>query len=215
LKIKSDDMNNRAATGIATVILIASFIIITATAASVLFDDNINVSTEDYENIIKETVDEISTYIQIKEALGKYYQIDENQYIQKIAILIKPLISNNIDISNLMIKINNGNQVKFISYSEKSELIKSSSLFEHPIWDAIQQDNFGFIVTTDKDRSLIDYNTLNSNTDLAYIIIKLPEDFFMISGDTLIINLIPSTGIIKTITVQAPMPMTKVVSLIY
>lgn len=207
-------MDNKAAIGITTAILMASFIIITATATSVIMDNNIDISVEDYERIITETVDEISTYIQIKEALGKYYLVDEEQCIQKIAILIKPLISNNIDVSTFMIKINNGNQVKFIYYSEKAEFIKSNDLFEHPIWDTINHDNFGLIVTLDKDKSLIDYNTLNTNTDMAYIIIPFSEEFTMKKGDTMEITLIPSTGITKTLTIEAPMPMKKVVSLI-
>ena len=206
-------MDNQATLGITSAILMLSFIIISATATSIFTNFTNNISTDNYDKTIKETIDEISTYIQIKEALGKYYQINEEQYIQKIAILIKPLISCNIDISNLIIKINNGNLVKFFSYSYQADFIKSNTLFEHPIWDNINNSNFGFIMTLDEDKSLFNYNTLNSNTDIAYIIIPLSKELYMNKGDTLEITLIPSTGITKTLTIQAPMPTKKLVSL--
>ena len=206
-------MNNQGATGIATAILLISFILIGATAASVIMGDSGNNPEENYEEILEEALDEISTYIQIKDALGKYNSTTEEQHIQKIAILIKPLFSIDIDASKLMIKLNNGQQIKMLYYSGQADFISSNSLFEHPICNTIRTDKFGFVVTLDKDRSIVDYGIINDNTDMAYLVIKLPEDFTMEKGDVTEITLFPSTGITKTINLKAPLPITQIVSL--
>lgn len=206
-------MNNQGATGIATAILLISFILIGATAASVIMDDSGNNPEENYEEILEEALDEISTYIQIKDALGKYNSTTEEQHIQKIAILIKPLFSIDIDASKLVIKLNNGKQIKMLYYNRQAEFISSNSLFEHPIWTTMTDTDFGFIVILDKDQSIIDYGTINDNTDMTYIIIKLPNDFTMKKGDTLKLTLFPSTGITKTINLKAPLPIKQIVAL--
>ena len=206
-------MNNQGATGIATAILLISFILIGATAASVIMGDSGNNPEENYEEILDEALDEISTYIQIKDALGKYNSTTEEQHIQKIAILIKPLFSIDIDASKLVIKLNNGKQIKMLYYNRQAEFISSNSLFEHPIWTTVTDTDFGFIVILDKDQSIIDYGTINDNTDMTYIIIKLPNDFTMKKGDTLELTLSPSTGITKTINLKAPLPIKQIVAL--
>lgn len=206
-------MNNQGATGIATAILLISFILIGATAASVIMGDSGNNPEENYEEILEEALDEISTYIQIKDALGKYNSTTEEQHIQKIAILIKPLFSIDIDASKLVIKLNNGKQIKMLYYNRQAEFISSNSLFEHPIWTTMTDTDFGFIVILDKDQSIIDYGTINDNTDITYIIIKLPNDFTMKKGDTLELTLFPSTGVTKTINLKAPLPIKQIVAL--
>lgn len=206
-------MNNQGATGIATAILLISFILIGATAASVIMGDSGNNPEENYEEILEEALDEISTYIQIKDALGKYNSTTEEQHIQKIAILIKPLFSIDIDASKLVIKLNNGKQIKMLYYNRQAEFISSNSLFEHPIWTTMTDTDFGFIIILDKDQSIIDYGTINDNTDMTYIIIKLPNDFTMKKGDTLELTLFPSTGITKTINLKAPLPIKQIVAL--
>lgn len=206
-------MNNQGVTGIATAILLISFILIGATAASVIMGDSGNNPEENYEEILEEALDEISTYIQIKDALGKYNSTTEEQHIQKIAILIKPLFSIDIDASKLVIKLNNGKQIKMLYYTRQAEFISSNSLFEHPIWTTMTDTDFGFIVILDKDQSIIDYGTINDNTDMTYIIIKLSNDFTMKKGDTLELTLFPSTGITKTINLKAPLPIKQIVAL--
>ena len=206
-------MNNEGATGIAAAIILVSFILIAATVASVLTDDSSNISKEDLEEMIDDIVDEISTYIQIKDVMGKFYSTGGESRIQKIAVLIKPLFSVDMDASELMIKICNGEQIKMLYFGGQAEFIHSNSLFEHPIWNNMNYDNFNFVVTLDKDKSLVDYNTINDNSDMAYIIIKLSEDFAMKRGDTMTIAFFLSRGIIRTITVEAPMPMKQIVSL--
>ena len=206
-------MNNEGATGITTVILLVSFLLIGVTTASVLTGNSKNISEQDFEKMVDDIVDEISTYIQIKDVMGKYYSTEGEQSIQKIAVLIKSLFSIDIDASELMIKLCNGEQIKMLFYSGQAEFMHSSSLFEHPIWDNMKGDNFNFVVAVDKDRSLVDYNTINDNTDMAYITIKLSEDFAMKKGDTMTITFFLSKGVTRTITVKAPLPMKQIVSL--
>jgi archaellin len=127
--------------------------------------------------------------------------------------MIKPLISDEIELSELTIKLNNGNNLIILSYKGDAAFRDTNDLFEHQIWDNLTENNFGIIATHDKDNSITDYNTINKNTDMAYIIIKLPENFYMKKGDTLTVTLFPSSGIQRTTILEAPLPMKKVVSL--
>jgi archaellin len=215
-------MNNQGANGVATAILLISFILIGATAASVIMSDSVNKPQENYEEILENAIDEVSTYIQIIDVLGKYNSATEEgkynsateeQYIQKIAILIKPLFSIDIDASELMIKLNNGKEIKMLYYNRQAKFISSNSLFEHTQWTTMRNTDFGFIVLLDKDKSITDYGTINDNTDMTYIIIQLPNDFTMKKGDSLEITLFPSIGITKTIHLKAPLPIKQIVSL--
>lgn len=208
---KSDNMNKRGSIGIATGILLISLILITATAASVINNQTGGISEENIEQMLDDVLNEITTYIQIKEKIGKYYTTNGEKQIEKIALLIKPLISQNIDISDLTIKLCNGEDIKILSYSGNTELIGSQKLFDHHIWDKITYDNFGFIVLSDKDDSLESYNVLNK--DMAYIIIKLSEEFAMSKGESMTITLLPLSGTTITLEIEAPLPMSKIVSL--
>jgi archaellin len=124
--------------------------------------------------------------------------------------MIKPLIIQDIDISQLTVKINNGDNVKILEYSGNAEYIESNPLFEHPLWEKTSPNDFSFIITKDTDGSLIDNIIINS--DMAYIIISLSEGFEMVKGDTLIVTLIPLSGQTRTITLEAPLPMSRVIS---
>ncbi len=59
----------------------------------------------------------------------------------------------------------------------------------------------------------MDYDAINDNTDMAYIIINLSEEFSMAKGETMDVTLLPSAGIKKTITLDAPLPMKQLVNL--
>ena len=98
-----------------------------------------------------------------------------------------------------------------ITYSGESEIIGSEKLFDHYIWNNITEQSFGIIATHDKDNSLTNYDIMNY--DIAYIIIKLPEDLNMRQDDKIILKILPEYGMDKTITLEAPMPITKVVNL--
>jgi archaellin len=222
-------MNNLGSSRISTAILLVTFLLVAVTIASVItgrsgidfsskkdndywgknvgFDDSLN---KDMEKILNDVLDDITTYIKILDKMGKFYDIDDQLKIQKIVIMIKPLIIQDIDISDLTIKINNGENVRVLDYSGNAEYIESNPLFEHLIWEKTSVNNFSLIITKDKDRSLINNNVIND--DMAYIIIKLSEDFFMVKGDSLIVTLFPSSGITRTTLLEAPLPMNRVIT---
>ena len=205
-------MNSWGSTGITAAILLISFLLIGVTVASVITGETgVDVTTEeDLEQMLDDVLDEITTYIQIKDKIGKYYDTNDQLRIEKIAIMIKPLIKQDINMSELTIKLCNGNNVKILEYSGNAEYIESNPLFEHPMWGDITSNDYSFVVTLDKDRSLVDYDVLNG--DMAYIIIKLSEDFTMVKGDSITVTLFPSSGLARTTILEAPLPMSRVVS---
>jgi archaellin len=205
-------MNNNAITGISATILLGCIILIAGVAGSVVMN-NSEEEIGQYEQILDNTYNEIVNYIQVKDIVGKYSSINGEKQIDKIAILIKPLFTNNMDTTEFLIKLNNGEQIKILSSSEQTEFIYSNSLFNHPLWNNMRGTGFSIIAIHDKDRSIIDYNTINHNTDMAYIIIPFTEEFAMKKGDTMTVSIIPSTGVIKTIAIEAPLPMQSIVDL--
>lgn len=203
-------MNNEGIAGIALAVILAGIIITAGVTASVILGESENGSEEE---MLNEALDEISTYIQIKDKIGKFYSIEGGKCIQKIALLIKPLFSIDIDVSDLTIKLNNGEQINMLYYSGNAGFINANPLFEHPIWNEQNEENFGFIVILDKDESLVNHSIINKNTDIAYITIKLPENFWLKKGDSMHITLFPSAGIARTIEIEAPAPVTPIVNL--
>jgi len=197
-------MNKWGSTGIVSVIILIGVILSAIAAASIITGETQQTTTEENtDKMVNQVIDEITTYIQIKDQIGKFYKTYGEYKIEKIGILIKPLIPQDIDITGLTIKLTNGYDVKILNYSGKAEFIGKNSLFEHDIWDEITYDSYGFIVTVDKDRSLVDYNILNG--DMTYVIIKLDESFSMPQRGSLTVTLFPSSGIVRTTTLEAPM----------
>ena len=77
----------------------------------------------------------------------------------------------------------------------EAQFVGSQPLFGHSLWDDFPEGTFGFIVTHDKDNSLVNYNTINKNTNMAYIVIKLSEEFALEKGDILVVTLFPESGL--------------------
>jgi len=48
---------------------------------------------------------------------------------------------------------------------------------------------------------------------MAYIIIKLSEDFAMSKGETMTVTFLPLSGTTITFEIEAPLPMSKIVNL--
>jgi len=211
-------MNKTGSMALTSAIALITAILLGVVAVSVLSDSTTSTNSEQdlvelYDQIVDESVDEISTYIKIPDRLGKYYGEPQKQKIEKIALMIKPLVSIDIDISELTIEICNGEKVRILSFNGETDKIGSQSLFEHYLWDKIKEDCYSFIVTHDKDNSIIDYKTINKNSDMGFIIIKLPSDFQMKKGDVLLVSLFPGTGITRNIALVAPLPIKSVVNL--
>jgi len=204
-------MNNWGSSGIVSAVIVIGFLISAVVVASVITGETQGITTEQSpEEVTNQVLDEITTYLQIKDQVGKFYSTYGEKKIEKIALLIKPLIAQDIDITGLTIKLSNGYDVKILNYSGKAELIGKNSLFEHNIWNEIDYDSYGFVVTVDKDRSLVDYNVINS--DMAYVVIKLDQNFAIQQRGFLTVTLFPSSGIARTTTLEAPLAITPVVT---
>ena len=74
-------MNIQGGTGIITAILLVGFILIAATAVSVIMRNSDDMSEQDLEEMANNAIDEISTYIQIKDVMGKYYSTEGEIWI--------------------------------------------------------------------------------------------------------------------------------------
>lgn len=214
-------MGNWSSTGLITILLLISFMLIGMTVTSIMTNNTIGTSTNNtslssfkgnIDQLVDETIDEIQSYIQIRDQKGKYYENNGILEIQKIAILISPLVTQDIDISQLSIQIDNGNIVKILNYNQNSSKLESKTLFEHSIWKDLNGENFEFITICDIDNSIIDSNLINDYSDNAYLIFRLPADMTMEKYDFLKVTLFPSSGITRVTTLKAPMPINRVVT---
>jgi len=206
-------MSNWRNTGITTIILLTILLLVGLTVASVITGENTQYTNEqNYDQMTEEVINEISTYIQIKDQKGKYYNINGTQKIEKIALLISPLVSQDIDVTQLTIQLDNGEKVKILSFDGNASKIDSNTLFNHPIWKNLTGNNFGFISIVDLDNSLIDHNAINDYSDNIYVVFKLPNDMTLEKRDKLIVTLFPSTGITRTTLLEAPLPIHPIVT---
>ena len=193
-------MNNIGNVGVTAIPLLTSFLLIGATTSSVIFDGTDSIAL-DAEQTVKDTIDEITTYLKIEDAIGKYYTTNGVRSVEKIVILIKQFIRNEINISEVKIKICNNNDVILLDYSGFAVESNSKATFENQVWDSTN-NAYSLIVILDKDRSLLDYNIMNG--DIAFIAIRLPDQFAMKNSDSITISIMPSKGITSSITLETP-----------
>jgi len=200
-------------TGLMIIILLVSLLLIGITTASVISDGNSDITKKaDLEKITNEVLDEILTNIQIRDQKGKFYEVDGVKKIQKIAILISPMVTQDISLSKLTIQLNNGESLHQLSYSSYAEPLNQNSIFEHYIWDDITGKNFGFISICDLDGSIARYGIMNDCSDNAYLVFRLPSEMMLAKHDKIFITLFPSTGITKVLELEAPLPIESIVT---
>lgn len=191
--------------GITTIILLISLLLSGLIVASFITDESSQTyDEEDYIQMVDEIIDKTSTYIQILEQKGKYNEINGERKIDEIILYISPLISQNIDVSQLTIQLNDGEAIRFLKYFGDVQNLDTYSIFGHPIWESLNGNNFGFISVIDLDASLVDCNLLNDYSDHAYIVFRLPDDMAIAKNEQLIVTLFPSTGITRTTILKAP-----------
>jgi len=201
---------------ITVMILFISFLLVGITVASVITDTTSDVTTDstsdyDLDQITNDVVDEITSYIQIKDQKGKFSEINGEKRITKIALLVSPLVSQNIDLTQMTIQLDNGESVRILNYIDSKNL-DSNSIFDHFLWDNLTGNDFGFISITDLDNSIADLDSFNENSDNAYLIFKLPSDMEMKKYNKMIVTLLPSSGITIHTLLKAPMPMSSVIT---
>lgn len=206
-------MNDWGSNGIIATILLMAMLLVTVVAAGVITGSTTEetVDTDEIEQMAQEVFDEISTYFQIKDQKGKFYLIDDEYKIKKIAILVSPLVSQEVDVTQLTIQIDDGENVRILSFTNSSD-IGSESLFGHNLWSNINGTNFGLLSILDRDSSISNYNIINENTDNCYIVFELPDFMNMQKYQELTVKLFPSSGITKTLNLKAPMPMKSVIT---
>ena len=204
---------------ISTIILFITFLMVSLIVANEIFAGSTTDSTtgepteQEIEQMTQEVIDEISAYIQIRDQKGKFYNINGERKITKIAILISPLVTQNIDLTQLTIQLNNGETVKTLTFDGSISKMESNTLFEHPIWDNLTGDNFGFISVVDIDNSLIDHQIINDYSDNAYVVFELQSNIALEKYDTMDVTLFPSTGITRTTSFRVPFSIKPVVTL--
>jgi archaellin len=207
-------MNDSAKLGVITGIFLLIFLLIGAVCASVLVTSSKEISEEeDLNKIVNEVVDELCSYLQIKHIVGKYHMIQGEQKINKIAILITPLVSQTIDMSHMTLKLCDGEHYHLLFYNGEAGSIHSHSLFEHPLWDSLDSGSFSLLSTIDDDNSIIHSHLINKNTDMVFIILQLSDDTALKNGDQFEITILPSPGTGRTVHLEAPLPIKNVVTL--
>jgi archaellin len=206
-------MDDQAKLGTIGGILLLFFILIGAVSASVIITNTEVTSDDDLDRMTSEIVDELCSYLQIKQIVGKYQMLQGEQRITKIAILIKPYVSQNIDISKMTIELCNGDQYNILFFNGSTGSIRSHSLFEHPLWNSLTNDTFGLLSTIDDDNSIINSHMINKNTDMVFIILTFSIENAMYQEDSLEVTIQPSPGIGRSVTLEAPLPIKSVVTL--
>ena len=193
-------MNNRGNVGITAIPLLISFLLIGATASTVMLGDQDSIAL-DANQTVRNVVDELTKYLKIDDAIGKYYTFNGVRSVKKIVIQIKQIFQNTINMSEVKIKIINENDVMILGYSGHAVECNSGSLFEHRLWDTTN-NTFGLIVLIDQDRSLIDHNVMNEDT--AFIAIKLPDQFAMKNRESITISITPPGGRTSSVSLETP-----------
>lgn len=193
-------MNNRGSVGITAIPLLTSFLLISATASSVMFEGADGIA-KDAEQTVNDVLDEITTYLKIDDVIGKYYTINGIRRVGKIVILVKQFIRNTINMSEVTIKICNSNDVILLGYSGHAAERDSKAVFEHQVWEKTN-NSFSLIVILDNDRSLLDYNIMNEDT--AFIAIRLPNRFAMKNDESIKVSIIPARGIMRSVVLETP-----------
>ena len=199
--------------GMIILILLIGFILIGAVSASIILTTTGDISDEELNRITTEAVDEICSYLQIKNVLGKYQFTQNPEKITQIAIQIKPLVTQNINFSHMTIQVSNGEQYNIFYFTGSSDTLHNYSLFKHPLWESMQPGTYSIVSILDDDSSIIRLNHINKNTDVAFILLILPEDLALKNGDQLTMTILPSPGIGRTISLEAPLPIHSIVSL--
>ena len=151
-------MNNLGSNGITGMILLIVIMLVTITAAGVMTESTTDVTTDiqDIDQLTQEVIDEISTYLQIKDQKGKFYQINDEYRIKKIAILVSPLVSQEIDMTQLTIQLDNGENVRILSYDSSAKLaFHCICLFGYRIYFKSYPTSLGFLIRSGMTTKII------------------------------------------------------------
>lgn len=199
---------------IIALIIILSMVVITSTANTLIIHTEEEFDEEEVNELLDEIYDDISTYIKIDRALGKYQIVNDQRILSQIAIQVHSLFTKDIQISDMVIEISNGNQIHYFSNINEYDILGNHSLFSHPLISQLSDGSFGVISISDKDDSISGQQLINHNSDRLFIIINLTNVMKIKSGDYLSLTLVPSVGTIRTIEITSPFSTKSVVDLL-
>lgn len=202
-------MDRWGSTGITALALLASLLLIGAGTTSVFLDESEDISNE-VENAVNDVLEEITTYIQVKNILGYLDNKGKDIQLEKIIILAKPLFETTLNLSQLHIQINNGASIKLFNYNQ-TYTKSSDDLFQCKLWEKLNKNEFGLIILTDEDNSIKETNTLNK--DLVYFALNIPTNLTIHPDDEITITLLPGNGC--TNNIQAEIPFTTSSHIVY
>lgn len=194
-----NEMNNIGSIGVVAVPLLGSFVLIGAVSSGMF--ENTDYLAEDAEKILNDVLEEMTTYLKIDDVIGKYYSTDGTRRVEKVVLLVEPLIQSTIDMSEMTVKISNNDDIIVLHYSGHAVEGGSRAVFEQQVWEKTN-NAFSLIVILDKDRSLLDYNIMNEDT--AFIAIRLPDGFAIRNGESITVSIIPAKGIIRSVVLETP-----------
>jgi len=206
-------MDDQARLGTIAGILLLMFLLIGAASASWIITDSEITSEDELNRITNEVIDEICSSLHIKQIIGKYQEFQGEQRITKIAILIKPYVSQTIDITHMTITLCDGQQYTILFFNGTAGSLRSSSLFDHPQWDSMTAGTFSVLSTIDDDTSIVNSQLINKNTDMLFLLLSFPDGTGMKQDDVLEVTILPSPGIGRTVSLEAPLPIKPIVTL--
>ena len=186
--------------GITGMALVASFLV--AGSASTVMLEDVDDINQEAERMMNDVLQEIINYIRIDDVIGKYYNTGTNRRIERIVLLVKQYINNDINMSKITIELCNNEDVILLKYSGESFEIGSNTLFQHYAWETLENNTFSILVTNDEDRSLLDHGVMNNEP--VYILIPLIEQFKMEKRESMTISIVPDNGITTSIHLETP-----------
>ena len=192
------------------IIIIASLFIITSTASTFIHPGS-SLNPNDINQYVEHTVDEITSYIQIKNMYGQF-STNKPYYISKIGIMISPLFHSNIDISNIIIQVQTKNTIFIYTYNNQALSLNTNSLFTNSLWNKLDERSFGIISIIDEDESILNHHVLSDSSDLLFLAFSIPDDIIF-KGEYVTITISSGDIMQKTISFSTPIPSNKIVSL--
>ncbi|HEC86322.1 MAG TPA: hypothetical protein ENI49_00380 [Thermoplasmatales archaeon] len=196
-------MNRWGSVGISTFTFLGILLLLGAGVSSILLGQSTETS-EEFEDVADEVLNEISTYFMIKNVVGKFDCTNSNAELQRMVILTKPLIPTTVNLSDMYVQISDGNALISLSYNG-SYSKAHGDIFGNRIWNEIDENEFGIMILTDSDNS-IDAGYLNK--DLVYLAIKIPSSISVHPNDRIIVSLIPTQGYVENIEIITPFILT-------
>ena len=191
-------------------ILIIAILLISLTATSMV-TSNISTTKGDVDEYLDDVLNEITSYVKIKNVYGQYTQ-QKPYYITKIGILLSPRFHDPINLSEWIIQLQTKETLTIYTFNNAAMKQEDHTIFTHPLWENISFNSFGIMSIIDKDDSLIQHYSLSDPSDLIFIVFNIPENSIT-KGDYTSIILTSGTSMKKTITFSAPIPTQQIVSL--